>query len=254
MTYPAALDIARGIPGARAVRAYGTNPAIGSTFAPVTRSGFYRTPQVGAVTALRIKSGGNANDTAAGTGARAVTLVGLDASGDVVTETIATAGASASAATTQTFLRLTDAYVSASGTYATQSAQSHAGTITIENAAGGTTWAVIQDTTIPRGAAEIGSYSVPRNRGLYIRNVRLQSDESNKSNVVFFMRTGILQTAAPFDAMTLLSEYPAISGFNVFRFDPPLRVPELSDVGFLANSNTSDITVSVGIDAIELIE
>ena len=255
MSFPSSLDISRNIArGMRTVRTFGRNVAVSSTFVPVARGGNYRTPQVGSVTALRIKAGGNADDTATGTGARAVTLVGLNAAGDVITETLATAGASASAPTTQTFLRLTDAFVSASGTYATQSAGSHAAAITIENAAGVTDWAVLADTDIARADAEVGVYTVPRERALYITNAQLQVDASNKSNAIMFRRSGILQTAAPYDAMLLIEEFPEVSGAIDFTYNPPLRIPELTDVGFMAKSSSGTISVSVMFEAIEVIE
>jgi hypothetical protein len=252
MSYPSGLDIARGIvTGARAIRQYGRNPAVSSTFVPLTRGGIYRTPQVGAQQALRIRAGGNANDTAAGSGAREITLVGLDATGEPITDTIATNGTSASAVSSKQFLRLTDAFVSKSGTYATQTALSHAATINIEDGAGNL-WAVIQDTDIPRGDTEIGAYSVPVNRSLYISHIRLQSDEANKTNVVMFKRSGILQTAAPYDGMQLIAEFPSLSGTEILTYDPPIRIEQLSDVGFLAKSNSGTIDVSVGFDGFEV--
>lgn len=252
MSYPTGLDIARGIvTGARAVRQYGRNAAVSSTFVPISRGGIYRTPQVGSVVVLRIRSGGNANDTALGSGAREITLVGLDANGEPITDVLVTAGASASAASSKQFLRLTDAYVSKSGTYATQTALSHAGTITIEDTAGNL-WSVIQDTDIPRGNAEIGAYSVPNNRSLYISRIRMQSDPANKTNLVMFKRTGILQTAAPYDGMDLIAEFPAFSGLQVLQYDPPIRIPQLTDVGFLGKSDSGTISVSVGFDGFEV--
>jgi len=252
MTYPSSLDISRGIAsGHRYIRQFGRNTAVGGTFTPISRSGFYRTPQVAAAPLLRIRSGGNAADTANGAGARSVTLIGLDVNGDYLTETIATAGASASALTVNQFLRLTDARVATSGTYATQTALSHAASINIEDAAGNL-WATIQDTDIPRGDTEIGSYSVPRNRTLFITNVKLQAEPSNKSNIVMFERSGILQSAPPYDAMVLIKEFPAFSGHAQFTFDPPIRINQLTDVGFLAKTETSTTDVAVGFDCIEV--
>lgn len=252
MTYPSSLDISRGIAsGHRYIRHFGRNTAVGGTFVPVTRSGVYRTPQVAAAPLLRIRAGGNAADSANGTGAQAVTLFGLDVSGDYLTETIITAGASASAFTTNRFLRLADARVARSGTYATQTALSHAASINIEDDAGNL-WATIQDTDIPRGDTEIGSYSVPRNRTLFITNVKLQAEPSNKSNIVMFERSGILQSAPPYDAMTLIQEFPSFSGNQQFTFDPPIRINELTDVGFLAKTATSTTDVAVAFDCIEV--
>lgn len=252
MTYPSSLDISRGIAsGHRYIRQFGRNAAVGGTFSPIARAGVYRTPQVATAPFLRIRAGGNAADTANGAGARSVTLIGLDVNGDYLQETIATAGASASALTTNKFLRLTEAIVQTSGTYATQTALSHVASINIEDDAGNL-WATIQDTDIPRGDSEIASYSVPRNRTLFITNVRVEAAAANKSNIVMFARSGILQSAPPYDAMVLLQEFPEFSGVTQFRFDPPIRINQLSDVGFLAKTETSTTDVAVGFDCIEV--
>ena len=254
MTWPAALDIARGIaPGVRVVHCFGRNVSIGSTFTPVTRSGFYRTPTVSGATPLRIKAGGNVNDTANGTGARAVTLTGIDATGELISETIATAGASASAATSRSFIRLLDAVVSASGTYATQTAASHVGNIYIENAVGGQDWAFISDGSFPRGDTEIGAYTVPKGRSAYVQAIRLSSNADKKANIIFFKRPGILQTLAPYSAMVLVAEFPQVSGSLQVDYDPPLSFSELTDFGFMASVDASTVDVTVSFDVIECI-
>lgn len=250
MTWPASLDISRGIAnGVRVVHCFGRNTAIGSTFTPVTRSGFYRTPQVAGATALRIKAGGNANDTANGSGARSVTMVGIDATGALISDTVATAGASASAPTTKTFIRLLDAFVASSGTYATQASPSHVGNIFIENAAGGQDWALISDGSFPRGDSEIGAYTVPKGRSAYVQAIRLSSDADKKANIVFFKRSNILETVAPYSPMVLVAEFPQVSGLLQVDYDPPLFFPELTDFGFLASvaSSTADVTVSFDV-------
>lgn len=254
MTWPAALDISRGIaPGVRVLHHFGRNTAIGGTFTPVTRSGLYRTPQVSGATQLRIKAGGNVNDTANGLGARAVTLTGIDATGALISETLATAGASASASTSLSFIRLLDAVVSASGTYATQAAASHYGNIYIEAAAGGADWALISDGSFPRGDSEVGAYTVPKGRSAYVQAIRLSSDADKKANIVLFKRSGILQTVAPYSAMVLIAEFPAVSGSLAVDYDPPLAFPELTDFGFMASVSSSTVDVTVSFDVIECI-
>jgi hypothetical protein len=179
--------------------------------------------------------------------------VGIDASGDVVTETIATAGASASAATTQTFIRLTQAFVASSGTYASQSAASHVGTITIENAAGTEDWAVIADGNLGKGQAEIAVHTTPRTKAAVIRNITVSSDADKKANVVLFKRENILETAAPYSPLTLVLELPQTSGLIDLQFDPPLHFPPLCDFGFLASVSASTVDVSIGMDIMEFI-
>jgi hypothetical protein len=254
MTFPSSFDVARGIAnGVRVVHRFGRNPAIGSTFTPVTRAGFYRTPTVSGAVPLRIKAGGNAADTANGAGAQAVMLTGIDATGELISETISTAGASASLPTSRTFMRLMEAIVTASGTYATQSARSHVGTITIENAAGTEDWAQISDGTFPRGASEIGVYTIPKNRSAYVQAIRLSCDADKKANVILFKRSGILQTLAPYSAMVLVAEFPAVSGQIAIDYDPPLAFPELTDFGFMASIGASTVDITVSFDVVECI-
>ena len=101
MSFPSAIDIATGIAsGLRSVRVPGLNTAVAQAIVPVAPGGAYRTPQPGGEQRLRIRAGGNAADTATGSGARSVRLSGLDADGAEIVETIATAGAGASALST----------------------------------------------------------------------------------------------------------------------------------------------------------
>lgn len=252
MTFPSGLDIARGLaPGCAGSFVFGRNTAIGSAYTPVTRSGFYRTPQSTGAVALRLKAGGNANDTANGTGAREVTLVGLDAMGEVITESLATAGASASAATSKTFMRLTSAYVSKSGTYASQTAGSQVAAITVENSIGTENWAFIADGTLGKGQAEIASYTTPRNKSAAIFNMTISSDADKKANIVMFRRENILEAAPPYSPMTMVVEFPQSSGLIDVAFDPPLYFPPLCDFGFVASVSASTVDVSIGMDMVE---
>ena len=253
MTFPGGMLIARGLMGGcTAYHISGRYASIGATPTPVTRSGFYRTPQANAPVALRIKSGGNANDTASGSGGRAITFIGINADGDLITETVATAGASASAATDQTFIRLREAFVSESGTYATQTTGSHASTINIEDTAGNL-WATIADGSLGRGTTEQAVFTTPKNRAALVTNVFLSSDADKKANIVFYQRQGILKTSAPYDALQIINEFPQNAGLSDLAFNPPIYFPPLTDFGFLASVSASTVDVSIGIDLIEII-
>ena len=253
MTFPGGMLIARGLMGGcTAYHISGRYASIGATPTPVTRSGFYRTPQANAPVALRIKSGGNANDTASGSGGRAITFIGINADGDLITETVATAGASASAATDQTFIRLREAFVSESGTYATQTTGSHASTINIEDTAGNL-WATIADGSLGRGTTEQAVFTTPKNRAALVTNVFLSSDADKKANIVFYQRQGILNTSAPYDALQIINEFPQNAGLSDLAFNPPIYFPPLTDFGFLASVSASTVDVSIGIDLIEVI-
>lgn len=223
---------------------------VGTSFVPVALGNNYRTPQVAGATALRVKSGGNANDTAAGSGAREVTLYGLDETGAEVEEAIATAGASASSATTTTFLRLFRVIVSASGTYATQSSGSHSADITIENSAGTEDWAVVSSSGFPRGQSEIGVYTIPLGKTGYVKSIHISGDSTKTYDWILFKREGILETSAPYKAMRQMISEVGISGEVDYHPETPLGpLPALTDVGFLAKvpSSTGNIEVDFEI-------
>lgn len=236
------------------VHKFGRNAAVGSTFVPVAIGGIYRTPQVAGATALRIKAGGHADDIANGDGAREVTLVGLDETGAEVTETLATAGASASAATSATFIRLYRAYVSKSGTYASQSAGAHVADITIENVAGGTNWATIDSTNFPKAQSEIAVYTVPAGKKAFLEHITVFSDSSKITDVLLFQRTGALQTAPPYDAMRLVLTFTTTGGNGIVSVSSePAPIGPFAagtDVGFMAKVNTGTSQVSVDFEVV----
>jgi hypothetical protein len=244
------LDTARGLTtGLRSVKKFGRNPSVGTSFEPVAFGGIYQTPQAASATTLRIKSGGNANDTAAGSGAREVTLIGLDENFLEVSEALATAGASASSATTTTFTRLYRAYVSASGTYATAAASSHSGDIVIENGAGGTDWATIDSADFPKSQSEIGAFSVPAGSTGYVKLRDVSIDSGKTVDLVFFSRTNIDETAAPYTAMRAQSVVSGVSGGSIETFGAvdipfgPYVGP--TDLGFMAKVDTGTAKVAV---------
>jgi hypothetical protein len=238
------------IPGWSVVHKFGRNFNIGTTYSPVVNGGFYRTPQVGSATTLRVKAG-NANDTAAGTGAREITLVGLNASGAEITETLATAGTSASANTSNSFIRLHRFWVSKSGTYATQTAGSHADDIVIENSAGTEDWATISATDFPRGQSQIAAYSIPSGKTGFINDIVISVDSNKSADISFFQRTLILETAAPYSGtMRVITEQTGITGqANIIVKTPINGFTGPCDIGFLSkvSSGTADVSIDFEI-------
>lgn len=252
------LDVARGLQGGISdTNKFGRNDATGTSFVPISMGGVYQTPQSGSATTLRIKAGGNANDTAAGTGAREITLEGLDENFVEVTETLATAGASASSATTTTFTRLFRAYVSASGTYATASAGSHSGDIVIENGAGGTDWLTIDSTVgFPVGQSEVGAYSVCSTKTAYVKLRQVTADTGKKVDLIFFHRGAIDETSAPYTAMRAKSVLVGLDGGVLGQysdFEIPIGpFPGPCDIGFMGRVNTGTAEISVEFEIIEV--
>ena len=79
------------VPGYQVVHKFGSG-LVGSSLGPITTSGEYRMPT--AATSLELLSD-SANDTDGGTGARQVTVIGLDSSWNEVSQTVTTTGTSA---------------------------------------------------------------------------------------------------------------------------------------------------------------
>lgn len=233
-------DIAAGlIEGREGIHKFGRNDDVGTTFEAVCAGGLYNTPQVSGATTLRIKSGGNANDTAAGTGAREVTLYGLDETGALVEEAVATAGASASSATTTTFLRLFKMRVTASGTYASASAGSHAAAITIENGAGGTDWAILEFDGFAYSSSTIAAYTVPLGYTACLLEYGATVQSNKTADILFFTRENILETSAPYSPMKVLKQWTGIAEPVDHAPIIPEFIPALTDMGFMAKATTT---------------
>lgn len=250
------VDCVRGkIKGLKVVHKFGRNRVVPSgVFTPITIGGIYRTPQPSAATTLRIKAGGNANDTLLGTGARKVTLTGVDSTCMEIMEEVELAGISASASTTAQFLRLYEAIVTESGTYATQAIGSHAGDIVIEDTAGTEDWATIDSTLFPKSQTEIGNYTVPAGKTAYILSILVSVDSNKAADVALFQRQGVGKTAAPFDAMRLVIEFGALLGVaNILPKCPLGPFPALTDLGFMAQvvAGTADVDVDFEILVID---
>lgn len=249
------IEVRKGnIAGHSIVYKFGRNKTIGTSFVPITSLGVYRTPQLAGATTVRIKAGGDANDTAAGTGAREITIQGLDETGVEVTEVLATAGASASASTTATFIRVFRAWVSASGTYADMSNGSHVATITIENTAGTEDWVNLELNGFPASQTYVGAYTIPLGKTGQLLSAKINIESTKVVDAVYFVRENILETAPPYSAMSAKLEISAIT--DRYIFDPKSSggvVPALSDIGFMAKvaTGTADADVEMEILLVE---
>ena len=243
-------DVMRGkLPKYRIVHKFGHNESVGTTVEPICYGGVYPTPQVSGATTLRIKAGGDATDTAAGDGAREITLVGLDANGDEVTETLATNGASASSATTTAFLRLYRVYVSASGTYASSTAGSHTADITIEDSGGSADWATIEASNFPHGQSEIGAYSVPNGYRAFISHITIFIESAKPATIYLFQRPNILETSVPYSAMRVVYSIEGAAGQLSVPLDYPLGPFDAgTDIGFMGNVAMNSTQISVNFE------
>jgi hypothetical protein len=250
----AGLNIAAGrISGTDNNLKFGSNIAIPTTFKPITRGGIYPMMQVGGAIALRVKAG-NTNDTAAGSGAQEVTLIGLVETGAEATVTLATAGTSASSATSETFIRLYRAYVSKSGTYATVSGAtsgSQAADIVIEDSGGAGDWCTIPLNVFGMAQTNIGAFTVPLGKTAYMKSWLVQADSAKAVDFLFYSRENILETSAPYSALRVRFGPSGVSTFVPVKPDTPAGpFPALTDMVFMGRVGADTGSGSVDFEII----
>jgi len=242
------LEIARGhVPGHSVVHKFGRFDATTTTVTAIAFGvGNYQTPLPANATTLRIKAGGNSADTVAGAGARKVMLQGLNETGALVSEEVSLAGASASAVTITTFIRLFRAYVSETGTAAvTALTATQTAAITIENGAGGTDWATIAATNYGGGQTEIGCYTIPLGYTGYLTHMHVNIISNQAADVMFVKRENILTASVPFQANRILFRLNGSIGETTISPNVPIKFNELTDISVLGRSQASTADINV---------
>lgn len=195
-------------------------------------------------TTVRVKAGGDANDTAVGTGAQAVTVEGLDDTGAFVSESIELAGASASSVTTALFWRVFRVYITSArvGTYG----GSNVGDIVIENGTGGTDLIQI---TAGEGQSQYGAYAIPLGKTGYLLSVNMQSESSKASNFQMYTREGLTDFTTPFEPVRLKSTFDGVIGSTIFKPKSPINtLTELTDIWFEAEGAGAISSVSIDFE------
>ena len=236
------LEAARGnIPGQTVIRRF----ARGTVTTSETLVGLTGASPVFQTSAapVRARAGGNANDSAAGTGARTILVSGLDTNFNLISETITLTGASVSAQTTQSFRRVNFAYVASTGVYR----GSNTGEVVIENTSG----VLISDISAGAGQSNSSWFCVPSGYAYYVVGFNLTAASSKEVTVYVNIAEDADDVTTPFTgAKRRVSEYPSIGNNAPFTYTVPLRVRAKTDIwvsGF-TSSTTADISVEyVGV-------
>ncbi len=243
------IEAAKGnVPNVTIIHKFGRNSAVSSTFKPICLSGFYRTPTTN--TALEVVST-DADDNASGAGARTIYYEGLQESGGslvVVSDVVELDGTTA-VALPDSLIRLYRWYVASSGVYASQSVGSHQGDITIRESGAGNVWAKIENNGFPRAQSQIGVYTVPTGYTAYVSKITYSVESDKEADILMFKREGVLNTTAPYNAMTLVTEINSATGNFTVDLKEPYVFEEETDFGFLGKlkSNTGPMTVDFTI-------
>lgn len=226
------------VSGHSLIQKFGASDEITASYTPLAHGAIYPTPQAGSPVKLRVKAGGNTNDNQAGSGARSIHVEGLTVDGSVVAEillTHATDGTLVGVTGIVDFIRVFRVHVEESGTYATVTAGSHGGLVTIEST-GGVEYARLNAVDLPRGQSQIGCYTVPLGFTAYVYSFFLTTDGNKAMDFIFFQRESILQTAAPYEPMRTVIEGVGVVGEHHGAFKGGRKFNALTDIGWLVKS------------------
>jgi len=227
--YPYFLQVSRGlVPGHKRVFKFGYNSDIDNAIEDVWDVGGIYTYQSSAL-AMTATSGGGATDNGV-----EVTIQGLDANHDEVSEVVTLAG-SGSATTSATYLRVFRAFVSGS--------QEPTDDIDITN--GGTIYARIHED---EHQTLMALWTVPAGYTAYLlqTDVTAFTEQNNKFAVVH------IQTRELNGVFRTQDKFAIVEATHHQQYQVPLPIPEKTDIRVRAigSSSNANIALSAGLDII----
>lgn len=234
---PFELQISRGqIPNHSAFYKYGSNAGVGTSYEVVWSNGG-TLGYLGAASVLKVSSD-SANDTSAGTGARTVTVVGLDANYAEVIETVTLNGLT-SVNTTTSFLRMYRAYLATVGSGGTNAGAIYVGTGTVTSGVPATIYTEIE---IGVGQTLQAFYTVPAGYSLYVTDIDYTSANSATNSALFEFRT-----RASGGAWLVKHTSTVIDSTDHHEWKCPFKVPEKTDIEVRAKASGTTIDTSANI-------
>ena len=240
---PFNLQIARGqIAYHKSIFKFGFNPDVDDSLETIwAEGGLYS--YLSAATVLKISSS-STNDTSAGTGARTVTLFGLNANYDEISETIILNGQTA-VNSTLSYLRIYRMTVDTAGSGGENAGVIYAGTGTVTSGVPANKYATI---AIGDNQTLMALWTVPRGYTAYLSqtDVTAATTQNNKYATVHFVARengGVFQAKDKF--------VKAESSHNQ-QYDIPLKFEEKTDLEFrcVGDSAGADIAISASMDIV----
>lgn len=207
------IEVAKGnVKGHSLVSVVGRNQDVDTTITDIGMEDTIFTWLTVATTVEAIST--NTNDTFLGTGARTITVHGLDANFDLIKEVIEMNGTTVSAVTTASFIRINKTIVETSGTYADTNGGTNLGDITIRPSGGGSTLSFIADVDIDPGASQDFKYTVPNGHTAIIIGVGANIDSTKTGRLLFNARAGADVITAPFTARKSSIHIAGLAGLH----------------------------------------
>ncbi len=240
------IEVQKGgiIPGHSMVHKFGRNMAVANASWELVSILGGATSFLSAADTVRIKTGGNINDTeTTGAGAREVTVEGIDSNLAIVSEAIATKGSSVSSSTTASFWRVLRAWVSAVGTYGA----ANTAAITIEDTSASMDMIQI---AAGEGQTQRAAYTIPTGKTGYLLAVHITVDAAKAADLRLFTRENFNDTSGDMASKRIKFFWDGIIGQVDYNPEgPDMILPALTDIWIEAEGSTGAATeVSAGFE------
>ena len=226
---PPYLQVARGlVSGASVVNIYGYQSAVGTTFIPVWENATVYTYPVSSTTMLLYSS--SASDTAV-----SVLISGLDASYNILTETLVCTG-TAGVTSVNSYLRINSITITGSN--------NAVGDITLSNAGKTVTYAKI---LAGNGKSQAMIYTVPNGYTFYLTRVNAYTNQvGNLSSSYCTYRVYTKNSAG---LITILLQAPFGNQYSSIRV-APRAYAGTTDIQWQANTPSSTAAVGIAVEGI----
>lgn len=224
--------------GVKAVRKFGFNPVVGTTEEDIWGTGGTYTGWLTSASTVEAISS-STNDSSSGTGARKLTIVGLDENFDEAEETVDLDGTSPSGATTTRFIRVNRAFVpeGGAGTYH----GTNIGNLTVRVSSAGATLAQI---VAARGQTELAMYTVPAGYTAHIKSIQFNVEGSKPASCYFYQYPAADDVTVPFSGKRLIMRAPGVDGQYDHEFTQYVRVTEKTDLWCAADVAATSASVA----------
>jgi hypothetical protein len=239
---PFELQVARGqIDGHKSLFKFGINGAVGTSVETVwAEGGTYTYPAAASV--MKISSS-SADDAAAGTGARTISIAGLDASYNEISETV-TLNGQTEVNTVNSYLRISRMFVVTAGSGATAAGTIYAGTGTVTAGVPATVYGMI---TLTANQTQMAFWTVPAGYTFYLMGVFFTSANSTANASTNFQ---LIQR--PLNGVFRIQSSARTAGNGDFVLDlhTPIAFPEKTDIEIRAVASAGSSNVSAEFEGI----
>lgn len=239
---PFELQVARGqIDGHKSLFKFGINGAVGTSVETVwAEGGTYTYPAAASV--MKISSS-SADDAAAGTGARTISIAGLDASYNEISETV-TLNGQTEVNTVNSYLRISRMFVVTAGSGATAAGTIYTGTGTVTAGVPANIFGMI---ALNANQTQMAFWTVPAGYTLYLMGVFYTSANTNANAWTNFQL--IQRPLGGVFRQQSSSRVPGNGDF-ILDFHMPIAFAEKTDIEIRSVASTASSNVSAEFEGI----